>query len=114
MGSQDDVDDLRRILKDKKVGGKQLVIKLITRDDALDDCQIMFIPEETSSLLPEMAGPALSRNILIVTEEDLIKRGAGISFVVKDDKLRFKLKKKILDDTMLVVSDGLLRLAIVQ
>ena len=114
LGSEEIVKELTRTLKDKKVAGKPLVIKLVAADDALDDCRILFVPEEASGMLSTMIAPALIKNILIVTEEDLIKKGAGISFVVQDDKLRFKLKKKILDDTRLVVSDGLLRLAIIQ
>ncbi len=114
LGSEAVVKDLGTTLKDKKVAGKLLVIKLIASADALDGVQILFLPEAASSDLPKVIDPAISRNILVVTEEDLIKKGAGISFVVQDDKLHFKLKKKIIDETKLVVSDGLLRLAIVQ
>jgi hypothetical protein len=44
----------------------------------------------------------------------MIKKGAMISFVVEDEKLRFKLKKASLASAGLVASDGLLKLAIVQ
>jgi hypothetical protein len=114
LGSDDVMKTLSQTLKDKKVAGKPLVFKLFAPTDEIDGCQMLFLPEVASGSLPKLVDPALSKNILIVTEEDLIKKGAGISFVVQDDKLRFKLKKKILDDTRLVVSDGLLRLAILQ
>lgn len=61
-----------------------------------------------SLLTTELSG----KTVLIVTEEDLIRKGAAISFVVEDDKLRFKVKKKELDQAGLVASDGLLKLAI--
>jgi len=105
---------LSHTLKDKKVAGKPLVLKLLAANDVIDGYQIIYIPEESSLTLGELLELALHKNVLIVTEEDLIKKGAGISFVVQDDKLRFKLNKKILDDAGLVVSEGLLRLAIVQ
>lgn len=114
VGSEDVITGLNRTLKGKKVVGKPLVLKLIMADDALDGYQIVFLPEQSSAILPDLVAIALQKNVLIVTEEDLIKKGAGISFVVQDDKLRFKLKRKILDDAGLVVSEGLLRLAIVQ
>lgn len=114
LGSDETVKELGRILKDKKIAGKPLVIKLMDAGDPLNGIQILFLPEEASAGLPDIVQPALGNSTLVVTEEDLIKKGAGISFVVQDDKLRFKIKKKILDDSRLVVSDGLLRLAIVQ
>ena len=114
LGSEEITNDFSRILKDKKITGKPLVIKLVGPEDTLDGLHILFLPDEASSDLSKFVDPALSRYILIVTEEDLIRKGAGISFVVQGDKLRFKLKKKVLDDSKLVASDGLLRLAIVQ
>jgi hypothetical protein len=114
LGSEEALKNIERKLKDKKVVGKLLVLKLIATDDTLDAVNIVFLPEDASRELPKLVELARSKNVLIVTEEDLIKKGAGISFVVQDDKLRFKLKKKILDDTGLVVSDGLMRLAIIQ
>jgi hypothetical protein len=113
-GSSEVMNEFASTLKGKKVLGKPLVLKRIDTTEEMADTQIVFVPEGSSRNLPHMLGEAVLGNVLIVTEEDLIKKGAGVSFVVEGDKLRFKLKKQILDDTRLVVSDGLLRLAIVQ
>jgi hypothetical protein len=76
------------------------------------DCQIIYLPESSSHELSLLKGATAGRSILIVTEVDLIKKGAGISFVVEGDRLRFKLKKSILADVGLTASEGLLKLAI--
>jgi hypothetical protein len=114
LRSEEIAKDFAKILKGKKIAGKPLVIQLVDPEEKLDGLHMLFLPDEASDDLPGLIDHALSKHILTVTEDDLIRKGAGISFVVQDDKLRFKLKKKILDDSGLVASDGLLRLAIIQ
>lgn len=110
----DIMDDLETTLKGKKVKGKVIVLKKITTTEELQGCNIIYVSESNSkslSLLTESV-PGKGKGILIVTEEDMIRKGAIISFVIEDDKLRFKLKKRALDEAGLVASDGLLKLAI--
>jgi hypothetical protein len=42
----------------------------------------------------------------------MVRKGAMISFVLEGDKLRFKLKKNLLESVGLTASDGLQKLAI--
>lgn len=108
------MDELITVLNGKKVRGKVIVLKKITTTEELQECNIIYVSGSNSkslSLLTESL-PGKGKGVLIVTEEDMIKKGAIISFVIEDDKLRFKLKASALDKAGLVASDGLLKLAI--
>jgi hypothetical protein len=99
-------------LKGKKVRGKSVSLKKITNPDALKECHIVYISESNSRNLNTLLASLSGKSVLIVTEEDLLKKGASISFVIEEDKLRFKVKKSALADAGLVASEGLLKLAI--
>jgi hypothetical protein len=110
----DIMDALVTTLKGKKVGGKPIVLKKITKEEELRDCHILYLSESNSGSIGLIVTVLNGNNTLIVTEADLIRKGAVISFVVEDDRLKFKLKKKVLNEAGLVASEGLLRLAILQ
>lgn len=117
IGVYDDeevMDLLKTVLSEKKIGGREIELKMLTKPEDLNGCNIVYVPEGGSRNVSDLSGSISGRNILLVTEEDMIKKGAMISFVVEDEKLRFKLKKTSLARAGLVASDGLLKLAIVQ
>jgi hypothetical protein len=105
---------LKAVLSEKKIGGREIELKMLTKSADLTGCNIVYVPERGSRYVSDLSDSISGRNILLVTEEDMIKKGAMISFVVEDEKLRFKLKKTSLASAGLVASDGLLKLAIVQ
>jgi hypothetical protein len=111
-GKADILGELQRILSAKKAGGKEILLKEITSVDKLLECNIIYLPESNSRSLAVIKETVDGKSILIVTEEDLIKKGATISFVVEDDRLKFKLKQTALAKASLTASEGLLRLAI--
>jgi len=103
---------LQNALKGKKAAGKEIEIRIVTADNDLAQCHIVYLPESHSRDFYSLITATLGKHILIVTEGDFIKKGASISFVVEDDRLRFKLKKSVLSKSGLVASEGLLKLAI--
>lgn len=103
---------LQKTLEGKKVGNKEIELKIISKSDPFTDCNIIYVSESDSRKVEELADAVVGKSILIVTEDDLIKKGAAISFVVEGDHLRFKLKKSVLIGAGLSASEGLLKLAI--
>lgn len=102
----------QKTLEGKKVRGKAIELRIIDSVLKVDDVNILYVPDTSSKKFNAVVRAAAGKSILIVTEDDMIKKGATISFVVEDDKLRFKLKKNVLAQAGLVASDGLLKLAI--
>lgn len=111
-GETEIVEFLQKTLEGKKVGTRAIELRVILKSDHFLDCNIIYVPESDSRKIEELSKAVSGKNILIVTEDDLIKKGAAISFVVEDDRLRFKLKKSALAEAGLSASEGLLKLAI--
>jgi hypothetical protein len=101
------------MLTSKKVGGKSIVIRNLEAPEDILTCQIAYVPQSHSSKLDKLVKVAEGHHVLIVTEDDLIKKGASISFTVINNALKFKLKESALTASGLVASQGLLKLAIV-
>jgi len=110
----ENVEILTKALSGKTVRSKAIEIRLVENTDDLSGINIIYLPESESRYIKELIVGVSGKNILLVTEEDLIKKGAAISFVVADDLLKFKLKKVVFDGTGLVAMDGLLKLAILE
>jgi hypothetical protein len=111
-GETDILDALQNTLKGKKVGGREIEIRTITTPEEAAKCRIVYLPASNSAAIDDLRMSIFGKNFLIVTEEDLIRRGACISFVVENDRLRFKLRKAALEAAGLEASEGLLKLAI--
>jgi hypothetical protein len=111
-GEQEIMELFKNILAGKRAGGKPIRLKTIDRPDDMADCNIVYIASSASRKLKMLISATAGKSILIVTAEDMINSGAMISFVVEDDKLKFKLKRSILSETGLIASEGLLKLAI--
>lgn len=111
-GETEIVESLQKTLEGKKVGNRDITLRVIRKPDPFLDCNIIYLPESGSRNLSEVAAATAGKSILIVTEDDLVKKGATISFVLEDDRLRFKIKKSALESAGLKASEGLLKLAI--
>lgn len=112
FGDEDMMKIFQKTLKEKKVGGKGIKLKKMNKGEESLECHIVYLSESNSKELGMLKEIIRDKSILIVTEKDMIKKGASISFVVEDEQLKFKLKKSALFETGLVPSEGLLKLAI--
>lgn len=99
-------------LTDKKIKGHPIEVKLIENDEEVKKCHIIYISDPNSKNLTSIIESVQQQNILIVTERDLIKKGAMVSFLLLDNKLRFKINEEAIRNTQMTVSDGLLGLAL--
>jgi hypothetical protein len=111
-GKSDFIETWQNTLASKKIGGRDIALREISKLEDLGECNIVYVPEAESKKISEIRAAVSGKNVLIVTEEDQIKKGATISFVVEDDRLRFKIKKSLLTEAGLVASEGLLKIAI--
>jgi hypothetical protein len=114
LGGAEIMGDLQRTMKGKKAGGKEIVLKTMGTVAEADQCQIVYVSSSGSKELAALLAATAGKNILVVTEDDLARKGAAISFLVEDDKLRFKLNKAKLSAAGLTAAEGLLKLAILQ
>ena len=99
-------------LEGKKIKGHPIKVMLIESDEEAKKCHILYISDPSSKNLSSVIESVQQKNILIVTERDLIKKGAMVSFLLIDNKLRFKINEEAIRNTQMTVSDGLIGLAL--
>ena len=114
LGTSTFYNDLTTLLNTKTVGNQRFEIKSFSNAESVSGiCHILFVPAESSSLLPDVLKKTKGKSTLIVTEKaGLAKQGAAINFVVENNKQRFELNQKNVEKYNLKVSTTLAALAI--
>lgn len=104
--------ELTKMAASKQVGNQKLEIKNSNNFD--NQPHIVFILNDASDILKEVATKYKGKGSLIVTEKNgLAKAGAAINFVAIDNKLKFEYSKNNAVKEGLKTGDGLNSLAIV-
>jgi len=105
--------ELEKLLAGRKINGKDIVIKPCNSIDETTDCNIVYLPKSKNKEFVHVKNALAEKNILLVTESDHAGAGAGISFIMADNKLKFKLNTSALKKAGIEATEGLLRLAII-
>lgn len=114
VGNSDIYKELETIAATKKAGTQTIVIKKISSPSEAASCHIAFISASQSGSLDQYLQSTASKPVLIVTEKNgLAKKGAGINFIIADEKLKFEINKSSVESNSLKVSGDLLKLGIV-
>src|SRR6187551_669496 len=113
IGKSKVYDELLRVSQTKDVNGKKIVVTLAEDISQIGDCNIVYISDNKSSTLDEIAKKFEGKPVMIITErEGLYKKGASFSFVVIDEsKLRFDINKTDLEKKQIKISQSLTGLA---
>lgn len=113
-GNVETLKFLQKAFSDKKIAGQPAEVKVVEGEADLADCNIVYVPQTASAYIKTLVSLTSKTHILIVSEEDLIRRGAGISFMVEEGRLRFKLNRAVLHRAGLTATEGLLKLAVLE
>jgi hypothetical protein len=114
IGSSPLTSELEALATTKKVGDRNIVVKKLTPASDASSCHIVFVSEGQSSHLTNIAAKLASNPTLILSEtEGGSKKGAGINFIIVEDKMKFELNKSVLEKRGLKVSADLVKLAII-
>jgi hypothetical protein len=114
VGNSPILAELEAIAATKKVDTRTIVVKKLAASADLSACQMVFISEGQSSNLGSITTKLAGKPTLIVSETSGgAKKGAGINFVIIDDKMKFELNKAAVEKQGLKVSGDLTKLAIV-
>lgn len=104
--------ELSKMSSVKKVGNQSIEIKNISNVDDNTRFNIIFILSDNSSQLTEVVNKVKNKSTLIVTEKQgLAKQGAGINFVVIENKQKIELNKKNIEKYKLKVASALENMA---
>ena len=107
--------ELQMLASGKKLKGRTIVVKIITKQEDAAGCQLLYVSPSKSSAIKQLKELMKDKPVLIVGErEGLAKKGASLSFVtMDDDELKFDINKKELEQHQLKISSSLLSLGIV-
>jgi hypothetical protein len=107
-------NELSEMAKTKKVANQSLQIKKFSSPSEISNCHILYLSKDESGEISEVIKKIKTNSTLIITEETgLVDRGAGINFIIKDNRQKFELNKKNVEKYKLKVSSNLESLAFI-
>jgi hypothetical protein len=109
-GSDIAIKVLEENLRGRHVSGRNIEVRKVTGNADISDCQIVYAPKSSRSQIANIVEAAAGKNVLTVTEEDMLEIGACISFVVRGNRLNFRISRKNIENQGLRVSNALLSL----
>jgi len=106
--------ELAGLAASKKLKGRNIVIKNISKPEDAAGCQLLYVSASKSGNIKALKEQMAGKPILIVGErEGLAKKGAELSFVtLEDDGLKFDINKKEIEQHQLKISSQLISLGI--
>jgi len=113
LGDSPIVEHLVSMAKVKSAGAQQFQIKIFNNISDIEDCHILFIPDEKSADLKKVNKKLQGKATLLISESDgLANEGSHINFVQIEGKWKFELNQAAAESANLKVSNELSRLAI--
>ncbi|MBX2958896.1 MAG: YfiR family protein [Flavobacteriales bacterium] len=104
--------ELIKMTETKKVANQTLDVKKYNSLAEVSKCHILYVCKDKSDQLSEIVKKIKNNSTLIVTEENgLADKGAGINFIIKENRQKFELNKGNVEKYKLKVSSNLEALA---
>lgn len=101
-----------RVIENKKLDGRSLVVKRLKRGASIKDCNILFVSAPEASHLDEVIQSAKGMPILTIGETPgFAARGGIINLTLEGNKVRFEINIDAAKQANLSISSRLLALA---
>ncbi len=112
-GNKQAFEQIREGLKNKRTWGNFIKVIEITSPADVSQCHILYLPKSNKKKVVEFIRASGNvSNTLIVTEDDLVKEGAAISFIFQQSKMNFKISKDRIEQCGLKVSSSLVSIGV--
>lgn len=114
FGNQKLLQEMQTAVSGRKAGTQTIKIVESKSVDDLSQVHMVFISDLKSGTTDDVVARLKGKPVLIVTERDgLVKKGAGVSFVVTEDNtLKFQLNEQALAEHRLKASSAIISLAV--
>jgi hypothetical protein len=104
--------ELEKIVKDRRINGRDLIVKTVDSPAASGGVHILFVPVTEDSRLEEWRGALETPGTLSIGEsEPFARQGGVITFFIETDKVRFDINLEAAEKVGVKVSAQLLKLA---
>lgn len=105
-------DALEKLAAQKTVGSHRLAVKRFGSADAVESCQVLFVPAARDPDMPGLMRKLDGRPVMTVGETDRFPwEGGMIRFFAEDGKVRFEINPDAAQRAGLQVSSKLMKLA---
>lgn len=113
IGNNDVYNQLNASYNGKPRGKKTYVIKKFTNAAEVTACHVLYIDKSKSHEFEAVNAKIQGKPTLVITDKSgLGNKGSGINFKTVDNKLKFELNQKVLENSNLKVSSTLTSMAI--
>lgn len=114
MGQSPIKSSLAEIARTKTIKNKKISIHQFYNPEEIRHCQILFISQKITYPLYEILLNVPDKGTLLITEQaGYASQGAGINFVMADNKLKFEANPGAINAEGLTASSQLLKLAVI-
>jgi len=104
---------LGAIVKDRKVNGREVVVRNIVRAEDAATLQVLFICSANQARFTQLKAAIGGTAVVTVGESDgFLAAGGMINFVVVDDRIRFEINADVADRAGIKISAQLQKLAL--
>lgn len=106
---------LRAISEKRKAGGRALDVEVfLDRGSIAEDLHLLYLPDADMADIEAVRETRSLDHVLLVTDAPGMARdgGAAINFVIRDDRLKFEVNRRTLQESGLRAGAQLLKLAI--
>jgi len=110
-GSSSALSEVKANFSNKKFSGKEIRVINVAGLGDVKTSDLVYFPKSNKNKILNLFEEVDRNNTLFVSEDDLIEFGIPISFILKNNKLAFKVSKNNLDALGLKISSSLLSLA---
>ncbi|OFY94754.1 MAG: hypothetical protein A3K10_10200 [Bacteroidetes bacterium RIFCSPLOWO2_12_FULL_31_6] len=112
VGESPMFQELSKMAKTKKVANQTLEIKKFDSSVDISKCHILYVSQNSKDDISDVLKQVKTNSTLIITEQQgFVDKGAGINFIIKDNRQKFELNKKNVEKYKLKVSSNLEALA---
>jgi len=113
LGDEAVASHLARFLPGRRISGRPVQTRVITRVEELADDEILFIGSASNSGLAQITAAVARRPVLVVADApDGLERGAMVNFQEVDARVRFEISLPRAEEAGLVLSSRLLAAAL--
>ena len=105
-------DELTKVVADKTISGRQIIVQPIEKDGDPGKCHMLFVSDSEKNHLGEILDKMKTLPVLTVGETDqFMERGGVINFVKKEGKIRLEINLAAARQAKLGISSKLLGVA---
>lgn len=112
IGHKSVYDKLNEMIKGRKVGNSTIAVRFLESINQITHSEILFVGFWQSKDFAKVQEKVAGKNTLIITEKDgMIDNGSAINFVIRNNGIKFEIKRANIEKQGLKVSEALINLA---